>query len=310
MEFKHISVLLNECIDNLDIKENGIYVDCTLGGAGHSSEIVKRLSEKGRLIGIDQDIEAIEAAKKRLDGYSNVTYVHDNFYNIDSILRSLDIEKVDGVLMDLGVSSYQLDEASRGFSYMHDAPLDMRMDRDNSVSAYQVVNEYSEDKLYSVIRDYGEEKFAKRIAALIVKNRENKNIRTTFELVEIIKKAIPARFRREGPHPAKRTFQAIRIEVNKELEILGKAVSDSVDNLKPGGRIAIITFHSLEDRIVKTTYKKLQDPCECPKDFPVCVCGKKPVLKIITRKPIEANEHELEINPRSRSAKLRVAEKI
>lgn len=310
MEFKHISVLLSECIENLNINENGIYVDCTLGGAGHSSEIVKKLSEKGRLIGIDQDADALAAAKIRLKEYSNVTYVHDNFYNIDSILKSLNIEKADGILMDLGVSSYQLDEASRGFSYMHDAPLDMRMNRDISISAYQVVNEYSEDKLYSVIRDYGEEKFAKKIAALIVKNREIKNINTTLELVEIIKAAIPAKFRREGPHPAKRTFQAIRIEVNKELEILEKAILDSVENLNVGGRIAIITFHSLEDRIVKTTFKKLQNPCECPKELPVCVCGKKPVLKIITRKPIEADEHELEINPRSRSAKLRVGEKI
>lgn len=310
MEFKHISVLLSECIENLDIKENGIYVDCTLGGAGHSSEIVKRLSEEGRLIGIDQDIDALTAAKIKLKEYSNVTYVHDNFYNIDNILKSLDIEKVDGILMDLGVSSYQLDEASRGFSYMHDAPLDMRMNRDNSISAYQVVNEYSENDLYRIIKEYGEEKFAKKIAAFIVKGRETNKINTTFELVEIIKAAIPARFRREGPHPAKRTFQAIRIEVNKELEILEKAVSDSVQNLKPGGRIAIITFHSLEDRIVKTTYKKLQDPCECPKELPICVCGKKPILNIITRKPIEASEHELEINPRSRSAKLRVGEKI
>lgn len=310
MEFKHVSVLLKECIDNLNIKENGIYVDCTLGGAGHSSEIIKLLSNKGKLIGIDQDQDAINAAKERLKEYSNVIYVHDNFYNIDSILQNLNIEKVDGVLMDLGVSSYQLDEASRGFSYMHDAPLDMRMNRENSKSAYEVVNNYSEEELYSIIKSYGEEKFAKRIAAFIVKHREEKAIDTTFQLVEIIKAAIPAKFRREGPHPAKRTFQAIRIEVNAELDILEKAINDSVARLNKGGRIAIITFHSLEDRIVKTTYKKLQDPCECPKEFPVCICGKKPVLKIITRKPIEADEQELEINPRSRSAKLRVGEKI
>lgn len=310
MEFKHVSVLLKECIDNLNIKENGIYVDCTLGGAGHSSEIIKKLSKNGRLIGIDQDEDAIKAAGERLKAYSNVTYVHDNFYNIDSILQNLNIEKVDGILMDLGVSSYQLDEASRGFSYMHDAPLDMRMNRESSRSAYEVVNKYSEDQLYNVIKNYGEEKFAKRIANFIVEHRENKSIDTTLQLVEIIKAAIPARFRREGPHPAKRTFQAIRIEVNKELEILEKAITDSVERLNSGGRIAIITFHSLEDRIVKTTFKKLQDPCECPKEFPICICGKKPVLKIITKKPIEANEQELEINPRSRSAKLRVGQKI
>ncbi|AGK97737.1 16S rRNA (cytosine(1402)-N(4))-methyltransferase RsmH [Clostridium pasteurianum] len=310
MNFKHIPVLLDECIEGLNIKEDGVYVDCTLGGAGHSSEIIKRLSNKGRLIGIDQDAEAIKAASDKLSDYNNVTYVHNNFYNIEKILDELQIEKVDGILMDLGVSSYQLDEAERGFSYMNDAPLDMRMNRQNSLSAYEIVNNYSEDELYSLIKDYGEEKFAKRIAAFIMERRKEEPIKTTFQLVDIIKSAIPAKFRREGPHPAKRTFQAIRIEVNRELEILDKAIEDGVNKLRSGGRIAIITFHSLEDRIVKTKFKKLQNPCECPKDFPICVCGKKPKINIITRKPREASENELEINPRSRSAKLRIGEKI
>ncbi len=310
MEFKHVSVLLNQCIEGLKIKEDGIYVDCTLGGAGHSYEILKCLSKNGRLIGIDQDMDAINAAKERLKEFSNFTAVHDNFYNITNVLHSLNIERVDGILMDLGVSSYQLDEASRGFSYMHDAPLDMRMNRENSFSAFQIVNEYSEKQLEDIIKNYGEERFAKRISSFIVKNREIKTINTTFELVDIIKSAIPAKFRREGPHPAKRTFQAIRIEVNKELEILKNAIEDSVQKLNTGGRIAIITFHSLEDRIVKTTFKKLQDPCECPKEFPICICGKESMLNIITKRPIEADEKELSDNPRSRSAKLRVGERI
>ena len=310
MEFKHVSVLLNECLENLDIKKDGIYVDCTLGGAGHSYEILKRLSDKGRLIGIDQDMDAINAAKEKLHDYKNVTYVHDNFYNIENILGELDVEGVDGILMDLGVSSYQLDQPERGFSYMHDAPLDMRMNRDDSKSAFDVVNNYDEDKIFKVIREYGEEKFAKRIAGFIVEQRQIAPINTTFELVEIIKSAIPARFRRDGPHPAKRTFQAIRIEVNNELGILSKTIEDGIKKLNKGGRMDIISFHSLEDRIVKTKFKKLQDPCECPKDFPICICGKKPVIKIITKKPIRASDEELETNPRSRSAKLRVAEKI
>lgn len=310
MDFKHIPVLLNECMDGLNIKKNGIYVDCTLGGAGHSSEILKRLSKEGRLIGIDQDTDAIRAASEKLKDYNNATYVHDNFFNIEKILSDLNIDKVDGILMDLGVSSYQLDEAERGFSYMNDAPLDMRMNRENSVSAYEIVNNYDEDDLYKLIKDYGEEKFAKRIAAFIVNRRKDEPIKTTFELVDTIKAAIPAKFRREGPHPAKRTFQAIRIEVNKELEILDKAIEDGVNRLRSGGRIAIITFHSLEDRIVKTKFKKLENPCECPKDFPICICGKKPKINIITRKPKEASSDELEINPRSRSAKLRIGEKI
>lgn len=310
MEFNHVSVLLNECLEGLNIKENGIYVDGTLGGAGHSSEILKRLSEEGRLIGIDQDTDALKAAKERLKDYSNVTFVHSNFSNIENVLNNLNIDGVDGILMDLGVSSYQLDEGERGFSYMKDAPLDMRMNRENDFSAYNVVNEYSEEDLYRIIRDYGEEKFAKRIASFIVENRQEKNIETTLELVEIIKNAIPAKARREGPHPAKRTFQAIRIEVNSELSILNKTIEDGVEKLNKGGRMAIITFHSLEDRIVKNKFRDLAVSCRCPKEFPVCVCGEKAKVKIISRKAIEPTKEEVEINPRSRSAKLRVIEKL
>jgi len=307
MDFKHISVLLEECIDALNIKEDGIYVDCTLGGAGHSNEILKKLSNKGRLIGIDQDLDALNAAKERLKNYENVTFVHNNFYNIKEILEELKIEKIDGVLMDLGVSSYQLDEAERGFSYMKDAPLDMRMNRENSFSAYNVVNDYSEEELSDVIKSFGEEKFAKRIANFIVNRRP---INTTLELADIIIAAIPAKFRREGGHPAKRTFQAIRIEVNKELTILNKTIGDAVEALNKDGRIAIITFHSLEDRIVKNKFKELQDPCTCPKELPMCVCGKTPIIKLISRKPIEPSLEEKDLNSRSKSAKLRVAEKI
>lgn len=310
MEFNHVSVLLNECIEGLNIKENGIYVDGTLGGAGHSSEILKRLSNEGRLIGIDQDTDALRAAKERLKDYSNVTFVHSNFSNIENVLDNLNIDGVDGILMDLGVSSYQLDEGERGFSYMKDAPLDMRMNRENDFSAYNVVNEYSEEDLYRIIRDYGEEKFAKRIASFIVENRQEKNIETTLELVEIIKNAIPAKARREGPHPAKRTFQAIRIEVNSELSILNKTIEDGVKKLNKGGRMAIITFHSLEDRIVKNKFRDLAVSCRCPKEFPVCVCGEKAKVKVISRKAIEPTKEEVEINPRSRSAKLRVIEKL
>ena len=310
MEFNHVSVLLNECLEGLNIKENGIYVDGTLGGAGHSSEILKRLSKEGRLIGIDQDTDALKAAKERLKDYSNVTFVHSNFSNIENVLNNLNIDGVDGILMDLGVSSYQLDEGERGFSYMKDAPLDMRMNRENDFSAYNVVNEYSEEDLYRIIRDYGEEKFAKRIASFIVENRQEKNIETTLELVEIIKNAIPAKARREGPHPAKRTFQAIRIEVNSELSILNKTIEDGVEKLNKGGRMAIITFHSLEDRIVKNKFRDLAVSCRCPKEFPVCVCDEKAKVKIISRKAIEPTKEEVEINPRSRSAKLRVIEKL
>ncbi|MBN1068406.1 16S rRNA (cytosine(1402)-N(4))-methyltransferase RsmH [Clostridium botulinum] len=310
MEFKHISVLLNECLDALDIKDNGIYVDCTLGGAGHSSHILERLSNEGLLIGIDQDRDALKAAKERLKRFENVKYVHSNFYDIDNILQNLDIPKVDGILMDLGVSSYQLDEGARGFSYMKDAPLDMRMNRDNEFSAYQIVNEYSEDELYKIIRNYGEERFAKRISNCIVNRRSDKPIETTMELVDIIKAAIPAKARREGPHPAKRTFQAIRIEVNSELKILNQTIEDGVNRLKPGGRMAIITFHSLEDRIVKLKFRELNDPCTCPREFPMCICGKKPSVRLVSRKGIEPSKEEVEENPRSRSAKLRIIEKL
>lgn len=309
MEFKHVSVLLNECIEALNIRENGIYVDCTLGGGGHSLEILKKLNGTGRLIGIDQDTNALAAAKERLGEYSNVTYVHNNFYNIEEILDNLQVEKVDGILMDLGVSSHQLDEAERGFSYMKDAPLDMRMNRESSLSAYEVVNNYSEEELYRIIKEYGEDRFAKKIANHIVESRKLKPVQTTLELVDIIRTAIPGKFQREG-HPAKKTFQAVRIEVNRELGILDKAIGDSITKLSTGGRIAIITFHSLEDRLVKNKFRQQENPCICPKDFPVCVCGKKPTVKIITKKPIEPAKEEMESNSRSKSAKLRVAEKL
>ena len=310
MEFNHISVLLNECIEGLNIKENGIYVDGTLGGGGHSSHIAAKLTT-GRLIGIDQDTDAIQAASKRLEPYKNVfTAVHSNFYNVREVLDNLGIEKADGFLLDLGVSSYQLDEADRGFSYMHDAPLDMRMNRENEYSAWNVVNEKSEKELNDIIFKYGEEKWAKRIAQFIVQERAIKPIETTYELVEVIKKAVPKGARRDGPHPAKRTFQAIRIEVNGELAILDKTVDDMVASLNTGGRLCIITFHSLEDRIIKNAMKRHENPCVCPPEFPVCVCGKKPDGKVITRKPILPSDEELELNPRSRSAKLRILERI
>lgn len=309
MEFKHIPVLLKETIESLNIKQNGIYVDCTLGGGGHSLEILKRLSDKGRLIAIDQDISAINWAGEKLKNFKNVIYVHNNFYNIKQILEELKIDKIDGVIMDLGVSSYQLDEGERGFSYMKNAPLDMRMNRNSPLSAYEVVNRYSEEELCRIIRDYGEEKFAKRISNFIVKSREKSPIVTTLQLVDIIKKAIPLKFQKEG-HPAKRTFQAIRIEVNEELEILDKAVEDSILNLNIGGRITVITFHSLEDRIIKSKFKMMENPCTCPSDFPVCICGKKPIVKIINKKPIVPTEEEKSINPRSKSSKLRAAERI
>lgn len=310
MEFKHVSVLLEECIEALNIKPEGYYVDCTMGGAGHSSHIVDKLNDKGKLIGIDQDLDALKAAKEKLKDYNNVLYVHNNFHNIYGILEELSLHKVDGILMDLGVSSYQLDTGERGFSYMKDAPLDMRMNRENGFSAYEIINNYSEEDLYRIIRDYGEERFSKRIASFIVNRRAGKPIETTFELVDIIKAAIPAKARREGPHPAKRTFQAIRIEVNRELEILDKAIEDSVEKLNSKGRLAIITFHSLEDRIVKNKFRDLENPCKCPKEFPICNCGKKPSVKVISRKAIAPSDEEIEVNPRSRSAKLRVLEKI
>ncbi|NNG66053.1 16S rRNA (cytosine(1402)-N(4))-methyltransferase RsmH [Caldanaerobacter subterraneus] len=308
MEYVHKSVLLKETIEYLNINPEGIYVDGTLGGGGHSEEILKRLTT-GKLIAIDRDEEAILAAKERLKDYKNVIYIKDNFKNVKEILRNLGIEKVDGILLDLGVSSYQLEEVERGFSYMKDAPLDMRMDKTSPFSAYDVVNRYSEKELERVIREYGEEKWASRIAKFIVEERKKGDIKTTSQLVEIIKKAIPASARRMGPHPAKRTFQAIRIEVNEELKDLDKALEDMVEVLRGKGRIAVITFHSLEDRIVKNTFKKLENPCTCPPGLP-CTCGKQPVIKIITKKPILPSKEEVEENPRSRSAKLRVAEKL
>lgn len=308
MEFHHISVLLNECIDNLNIRPDGIYVDGTMGGGGHSLEIAKRLTT-GRLICIDQDPNAHEAAGKRLAEYKDrITFVRDNFGNIANILDSLGIEKIDGMLLDIGVSSHQLDEAERGFSYQQDAPLDMRMNPDRPFSAYDVVNGYDEDELDRVIFTYGEERWARRIAQFIVKEREAKPIETTGELVDIIKKAVPKGARKDGPHPAKRTFQAIRIEVNGELEVLQRAIDDVAARLAVGGRLCIITFHSLEDRIVKEAFRKQENPCICPPQFPVCVCGKKPLGRVITRKPILPSKEELEENPRSRSAKLRVLE--
>ena len=310
MEFKHFSVMLEECIEMLDIKEDGIYVDCTLGGAGHSMEILKRLSPKGRLIGIDQDLDALKAAKEKLKEFKNVTYVHNNFYNIKDILESLEIEKVDGILMDLGVSSYQLDQGERGFSYMKEAALDMRMNREEPFSAYNVVNEYGEDELFRILRDFGEEKFSRRIANRIVEKRKIKPIETTLELVKIIDECIPAKFKREGGHPAKRTFQGIRIEVNSELSILDRAISDGIEALNNDRVMAIITFHSLEDRIVKNKFRDLVDPCKCPKDLPMCVCGKKPIIKLVNKKPIEATKEELDNNSRSKSAKLRGCRKI
>lgn len=310
MEFHHISVLLNECIDNLNIRPDGIYVDGTMGGGGHSLEIVKRLTT-GRLICIDQDPNAHEAAGKRLAEYKDrITFVRDNFGNIANILDSLGIEKIDGMLLDIGVSSHQLDEAERGFSYQQDAPLDMRMNPDRPFSAYDVVNGYDEDELDRVIFTYGEERWARRIAQFIVKEREAKPIETTGELVDIIKKAVPKGARKDGPHPAKRTFQAIRIEVNGELEVLQRAIDDVAARLAVGGRLCIITFHSLEDRIVKEAFRKQENPCICPPQFPVCVCGKKPLGRVITRKPILPSKEELEENPRSRSAKLRVLEGV
>ncbi len=312
MNFEHISVLLNECIEGLNIVPNGIYVDCTLGGGGHSSHIVEKLNQGGTLIGIDQDANAIKAAGERLKDYTNVKYVRDNFSNIKNIVEDLGLgqESINGFLLDLGVSSHQLDEADRGFSYNHNAPLDMRMDQRQSLSAYVVVNEYSADELTRIIKEYGEERWAKRIAEFIVNERKTKPIETTFDLVSVIKKAVPKGARADGPHPAKRTFQAIRIEVNNELGILESTVNDMIDLLKPKGRICIITFHSLEDRIVKNVFRNLENPCTCPRDFPVCVCGKKPKAKVITRKPILPGQEELEYNHRAHSAKLRIVEKL
>jgi len=309
LEFKHIPIMLNEVLEGLDIKPDGTYVDGTLGGAGHSSEIVKRLSDKGRLIGIDQDMDAIKASGERLKEYKNVKIIHSNYVNMKNVLMDEGIDGVDGILLDLGVSSYQFDNKERGFSYREDAPLDMRMDREVPYTAQDIVNDYSQDELRRIISDYGEEKFAGRIAANIVNKRETKRIETTFELNDIIKDAIPAAARRKGGNPCKKTYQALRIELNKELMVLEDSLEDMIDMLKPNGRLCIITFHSLEDRIVKSAFRTAENPCICPPEFPVCTCGRVSKGKVITRKPIVANDEELEINPRSSSAKLRVFEK-
>lgn len=310
MEFNHVSVLLNETIEGLNIKPDGIYADGTLGGAGHSYQIASKLNGLGRLIGFDQDEDAITASTERLKEFKNVTIVRSNYRNMKEELNNRGIEKVDGILLDLGVSSYQLDTVSRGFSYKEEAPLDMRMDNRNEVTARDIVNNYSQGDLFRIIRDYGEDKFAANIAKHIVMNREIKPIETTTELAEIIKAAIPMKFRKQGGHPAKQTFQAIRIELNSELSVLKESLMDMIDLLNPNGRICIITFHSLEDRIVKNIFKEAEDPCTCPKNFPTCVCGKKSKGKVITRKPILPSEEELKLNSRSKSAKLRIFEKI
>lgn len=309
MEFKHRSVLLEETIDGLAVKPDGIYVDGTLGGGGHSYEICKRLSAKGRLIGIDQDEDAIAAATKRLEDFKDrVTIVRSNYCNMRKVLADLGIEKVDGIVLDLGVSSYQLDTVDRGFSYKYDTELDMRMDRRQSLTAKEIVNTYPEKELFRIFRDYGEDQFSQNIAKHIVRNRQEKEIVTTFELNEIIKAAIPAKFRTNG-HPSKRVFQAIRIECNKELDVLRDSMDDMISMLNPGGRLSIITFHSLEDRIVKSSFRKNEHPCTCPPEFPVCVCGKVSMGKSVYRKPILPGEQELEENSRSKSAKLRVFER-
>lgn len=311
MEFKHQSVLLFECMDALNIKPDGIYVDGTLGGGGHSYEICRRLSGKGRLIGIDQDEAAIEAASARLGEFEDkVTIIRSNYCDMKEQLMKIGITSVDGILLDLGVSSYQLDNAERGFTYREDAPLDMRMDQRQSMTAKDIVNEYSEMELYRIIRDYGEEKFAKNIAKHIVSARNKKALETTGELIDVIKAAIPMKVRAVGGHPAKRTFQAIRIELNRELEVLKDSLGDMIDLLNDEGRIAVITFHSLEDRIVKNIFKEKEDPCICPREFPVCVCGRKSKGHVITRKPIIPSEEELEENKRSKSSKLRVFERV
>lgn len=310
IEFVHKPVLLDEVLNGLDIKENGIYADGTVGGGGHSFEIAARLGDEGRLIGIDRDEEAVAAAGARLSVYgSKVKVVRGNYLDAVSILEDLGIDGVDGFLLDLGVSSHQFDDADRGFSYRNDAPLDMRMDRRDPLTAYNVVNEYSEQELFRIIRDYGEDRFAKNIAKHIAAARQRKPIETTFELTEVIKAAIPARMREGKGHPAKKTFQAIRIEVNRELDILRESIDGLIDFLNPGGRLCIITFQSLEDKIVKSAFRQAEDPCICPKDFPVCVCGRKSKGKVITRKAVTASEEELAENNRAHSAKLRVFEK-
>jgi len=309
-EFNHVSVLLEETISSLNIKPNGTYIDGTLGGGGHSYEIAKRLSSNGRLIGIDQDEDAIKAASKRLEEFKDkVTIVRNNYSNIKEILRDLKIDKVDGIILDLGVSSYQLDKGERGFSYNYDAPLDMRMDKRTDYTAKDIVNKYSERELFNVIRNYGEDGFAKNIAKHIAKARQEKPIETTFELVEIIKNAIPMKVRKKTGHPAKKTFQAIRIELNKELEVLKNSLDDMIDLLNDEGRLCLITFHSLEDRIVKVNFRTNENPCTCPPEFPICVCGKESKGVVITRKPIIPSEEELDKNKRAKSSKLRVFER-
>lgn len=311
MTFQHYSVLLQETIEGLKIRPDGIYVDGTLGGGGHALEVAKQLTAGGRLIGIDQDADAIQAASARLQDYSDrVSIVRNNYENFHQVLRELSIEAVDGIYLDLGVSSYQLDEGDRGFSYRVDAPLDMRMDQRNPVTAADIVNDYSEAELFHMIRNYGEDRFAQNIAKHIVAYRQKKPIESTLELADIISGAIPARIRATSGHPAKRTFQAIRIELNRELDVLENTLDQMIDDLREGGRLCVITFHSLEDRIVKNAFKRMADPCTCPKSFPVCVCGKKPVVRLVTRKPITASEAELAENPRARSASLRVVEKL
>lgn len=310
IEFNHVSVLLNECIENLNIKPDGIYVDGTMGGAGHSLEIVKKLSRKGMLIGIDRDEEALAVAKERLKEFNNVKYVHDNHDNIDEIIKNLNIKGVDGILLDLGVSSYQIDEKTRGFTYMDDGPLDMRMDKSQKLTAEYIVNNYKEQDLARIIFEYGEEKFSRKIARNICEYRKNKKIETTGKLVKIIEKSIPGKFREKNSHPAKRTFQAIRIEVNNEIEPLYNTIKNSITALNSKGRLCVITFHSLEDRMVKKAYVDAEGKCTCPKDLPYCVCENVSLGKIITKKPILPTEKEMQENSRSRSAKLRVFEKI
>jgi 16S rRNA (cytosine1402-N4)-methyltransferase len=310
MEFHHTSVLLEPSLDHLAVRPDGIYVDGTLGGGGHSFHIAERLASGGRLIGIDRDEEAIRAASERLSPYRDrVTIVKDNYGNIRDVLNSLEIPGVDGILLDLGVSSHQLDTAERGFSYMVDAPLDMRMDQEEQKTARDIVNEYSEEELYRMIRDYGEDRFARSIARRITKEREQAPIETTGQLVHLIEQAIPRKVQKTGGHPAKRTFQALRIELNRELTILDEVINTMIDCLNPGGRLCIITFHSLEDRIVKGRFRTAEDPCICPKNFPVCVCGRKSKGRVVTRKPVLPGEQEMEENPRAKSAKLRVFEK-
>ena len=306
MEFNHVTVLLNETVDSINVKKGGIYADLTLGGGGHTSLILER---GGKVVGFDRDITAIENAKEKFASRDFIS-VHDNFANIKNAAKELGIEEFDGIIADLGVSSPQLDNAERGFSYMHNAPLDMRMDKRDSLTARDIVNTYSEEELFRVISCYGEERWASRIAKFIVNEREKASIETTFNLVDVIKAAIPQSARKDGPHPAKRTFQAIRIEVNSELKILEKTIRDSVDLLKKGGRMSVISFHSLEDRIIKTTFSSLSNGCTCPKDFPVCVCTNTPKVKSVGRKPIIPSNEELERNPRARSSKLRTIEKI